>query len=55
MNSKSCYKISVHTYRATAVCSTELSMGGPDALPQKYTRKRANTGLQLYSTDSNTF
>jgi hypothetical protein len=55
MNSKSCYKISVHTYRATAVCSTELSMGGPDALSQKYTRKRVNTGLRFYSTGSNMF
>jgi len=43
------------TYRATAVCSIELSMGGPDALSQKYTRKRANTGLRLYSTGSITF
>jgi hypothetical protein len=55
MNSKSRNTISVHTYRAIAVCSIELSMGGPDALSQKYTRKRANTGLRLYSIGSNTF
>jgi len=55
MNRKSCYTITAHTYRATAVCSAELPMGGPDAISEKYTRKRANTGLRLYSTGSNTF